>query len=362
MISFQPTEEELLTQSLMRSLAVEIIRPAALAADRDSAISQAVLGQIWQTGLVEALLTPATDPDPRSRVLSCIIYEELGWGDTATALAVAATMGFVQAIIDYGSVAQKESLRQSFAGERFRPGVVLVQEAKFGFDIASMATRVERTGDGYRLQGAKSFVPFAGRCQQMLVVARSGEGLDAFIVPVSAQGVEIAEARGTLGLKSLQFADVTFNNVLLPCSARLGENVRGDIHTLLASARVAISSILTGLARAVFEHITPYTQDRVAHGSALAKKQSVAFRLADMFIDIPSMRWLCWQAAAALAKGRRASREARLAQLHCAERAVWIADEGVQLMGGHGYMRANPVERWYRDARTLSLLEGVAGV
>ena len=362
MISFQPTEEELLTQSLMRSLAVEIIRPATLATDRDSAISQAVLEQIWQTGPVEALLTPSTDPEPRSRVLSCIIYEELGWGDTATALAVAATMGFAQAIIDYGSVAQKESLRQSFAGERFRPGVVLVQEAGFGFDIASMATRVESTGDGYRLEGAKSFVPFGGHCQQMLVVARSGEGLDAFIVPVSAQGVEIAEPRGTLGLKSLQLTDVTFNNVLLPCSARLGENVRADIHALLASARVAISSILTGVARAVFEHITPYTQERVAHGSALAKKQSVAFRLADMFIDIPSMRWLCWQAAAALAKGRRASREARLAQLHCADRAVWIADEGVQLMGGHGYMRANPVERWYRDARTLSVLEGVAGV
>ena len=271
-------------------------------------------------------------------------------------------MGFVQAVVDHGSPEQRRQVETDFGGPGVRAAAVLIQERGFAFDVGALATQATRTDDGFLLRGAKSFVPLASGCRDLLVLARCDGELEAFLVPAETPGVEVGIPKGALGLRALGVADVRFHDVALPATALLGEGAVYDRESLISSARVGLCAIQTGVARAVFEHITPYTKDRIAHGSALAKKQSVAFRLADMFIDIPSMRWMVWRAASALEQGRPAIREARLAQIHCAEKAVAIADEGIQLMGGHGYMRANPVERWYRDAQTLSLLEGVVGV
>ena len=119
---------------------------------------------------------------------------------------------------------------------------------------------------------------------------------------------------------------------------------------------------MTGISRAVMEFVIPYTKERVVHGAALAQKQVIAFRLADMRIETDAMRWMTWKAAAILEKGGDATRQAQLACTYAREQAMWIVDEGVQMLGGHGYLRDNPVEMWYRDARTVSALEGVVGV
>jgi alkylation response protein AidB-like acyl-CoA dehydrogenase len=119
---------------------------------------------------------------------------------------------------------------------------------------------------------------------------------------------------------------------------------------------------MTGISRAVMEFVMPYTKERVVHGDALAKKQTIAFRLADMRIETDAMRWMTWKAASILEQGGDATRQAQLAYTYCGEQAMWIADEGVQMLGGHGYLRDNPVEMWYRDTRTVSVLEGAVGV
>jgi alkylation response protein AidB-like acyl-CoA dehydrogenase len=157
-------------------------------------------------------------------------------------------------------------------------------------------------------------------------------------------------------------AAVSFKDVELSASARLGESAGCDVQRIIDSARTALSAIMTGTSRAVMEFVMPYTKERVVHGDALAKKQTIAFRLADMRIETDAMRWMTWKASSILEQGGDATRQAQLAYTYCGENAMWIADEGVQMLGGHGYLRDNPVEMWYRDTRTVSVLEGAVGV
>ena len=119
---------------------------------------------------------------------------------------------------------------------------------------------------------------------------------------------------------------------------------------------------MTGVSRGVMEFVIPYLKERVVHGAPLAQKQVIAFRLADMRIETDAMRWMTWKAASILEKGGDATKQAQLAYTYAAEQAMWIADEGVQMLGGHGYLRDNPVEMWYRNTRSISVLEGAVGV
>ena len=120
--------------------------------------------------------------------------------------------------------------------------------------------------------------------------------------------------------------------------------------------------MLLGLSRAVLEYCVPYTKDRVAFDEPISKKQAIAFRLSEMHIECEAMRTLVWKAASTLESGGDATRDARLARSYVNEKSVWIADNGIQILGGHGFIREHPVEMWFRHARTLSVLEGSVAV
>jgi alkylation response protein AidB-like acyl-CoA dehydrogenase len=365
MISFELSEEQKIAQSMIQDFAKNVLRPAARAADDASAIPEAVLKQIWDCGLIQSQLenNGGGDAQHRDSVLNAIILEELGWADATAAVAASSIMAFVQAIADQGSTRQAQDLLPLFAGDEFRAATIALMEPSFDFDVNSIRTSVTQSADGFRLDGAKSFVPMAESCSHFLVITGGDGGRDAFIVPRDTPGVSVESPTGTLGLRGLGMSNVRFSGVQLGAEARLGEGNGCDVQKIIDSARAGTAAILTGLCRGVYDFVMPYTKERIAHGSALAKKQSVAFRLVDMHIEVEAMRWMSWKAASQLAKGAPSgTRSARLAQIYAAEQASWITDEGVQLLGGHGYVRDNPVELWYRNARTLTLLEAVAGV
>ena len=150
--------------------------------------------------------------------------------------------------------------------------------------------------------------------------------------------------------------------VALPASARLGGAAGCDVKRLLAHSRAGLASVMVGLSRAVLEYAVPYAKDRVAFDQAIAQKQSIAFGLADMHIETEASRWLTWNAASELEKGRDATRSAHQARSYAASKSMWIADNGVQVLGGHGFIREHPVEMWYRNARTLGVLEGTVAL
>ncbi len=362
MISFELTEEQQLAQSMVQQLAGATLRPAAREADDRGAIPESILDEIWATGIVQAQASTDISVAGSTATLNAILIEELAVADAAFAMAAAAPIGFLSAIVAQGSPAQKKNLLPLFAGDKYRCAAVAIMEPDFAFDVTAIHTIATRTRDGFRLSGVKGLVPMAGRCSHFLVVAQCDRALDAFIVDRDAKGVSVGAKKPHLGLRALETATVSFNDVELSASARLGEAAGCDVQRIINSGRAALSAIMTGISRGVMEFVMPYLKERVVHGAPLAQKQVIAFRLADMRIETDAMRWMTWKAASILEKGGDATRQAQLAYTYTGEQAMWIADEGVQMLGGHGYLRDNPVEMWYRNTRSISVLEGAVGV
>jgi alkylation response protein AidB-like acyl-CoA dehydrogenase len=231
------------------------------------------------------------------------------------------------------------------------------------FDVLNLRTKAEPKGDGFVLSGQKSLVPLGDRASHFLVLAHNTAqegfaGIEAFIVPRDAKGLTIGEVEKNLGLKALPTVGLTLDRVEVGAADRLGGEKGFDARRLVAASRTALGAVLVGLSRAVMEYAIPYAKDREAFGEAIAKKQAIAFMLSDMRIEVDAMRWMVWKAASQLEHGLDATRASHLARVYCAREAMKIADNGVQVLGGHGFIREHPVEMWYRNARTLGVLEG----
>jgi alkylation response protein AidB-like acyl-CoA dehydrogenase len=360
LISFELNQEQELARSTAREFASAVLRPAAREADEAGSLPQSILEQLWSLGIIRNQAD--AEGANSSPILNALILEELAAGDASFAMAAAATMGFVSAIASQGSSAQKKTLLPLFASDELRCAGVAIMEPDFAFDATRIATTATPAASGYRLSGVKSLVPMAARCSHFLVVARCDGRLDAFVVGRNAAGVSVGEKKPALGLRALEPATVTLSDVPLSVSDRLGESAGCEVQRIVDSARAALSAVMTGTSRAVMDFVIPYLKQRVVHGAPLAQKQVIAFRLADMRIEVEAMQWMTWKAASLLEKRADATRQAQLAFTHAAEQAMWISDEGVQMLGGHGYLRDNPVEMWYRDLRTVSTLEGAAGI
>lgn len=356
MISFAPTEEQRLMCDIAADFAAKKLASGARAADESRRFSPELLDRMWGLGLVANLASDAAASSEQPTLLNVQALERLAEGDATAAMALAGPLGFVKALAEQGSRGQKDELLPLFAGDAFRSAAIAHTDAR-GAKVAS----ARATPAGYEISARKALVPFAGRCSHFLVIAACEGRLEGFVIARETPGVSIAVPCPTLGLRALEMADVAFNKILVSKAARLGETDGSDVARVMDGARAALSAILTGLSSAVFKHALPYTQERVVHGEPIARKQSVAFKLAEMHTEIEAMRWMTWKAADELDKGRSAKRSASLARRYCAARAMAIADEGVQLFGGHGFVRDLPLEMWLRNARSLSVLDGLVG-
>jgi alkylation response protein AidB-like acyl-CoA dehydrogenase len=363
-ISFGISEEQEVIRDAMREFAEQEMRPLAREADEESSIPEAFLDAVWELGLSSTQIPEAQGGggEERSPVTNVIIMEELAYGDATLALAAVAPSLFANAVVDQGSEEQKQQYLPAFCGEKYATGSLAVIEPGPFFDPMSLRTKAESKDQGFVLSGAKSFVPMADRASHFLVLARTNGELGAFIVPRDAQGLSISEKEKNLGLRALHTATLELERVEVPASARLGGEAGCDVRRILDNSRTALAAVMTGLSRAVIEHCVPYAKEREAFDEPIAKKQAIAFMLAEMHVGVESTRWLVWKAASQLEQGLDATRAAHFAREYAAERSMWISDEGVQVLGGHGYIRDNPVEMWFRNARTLGVLEGTVAV
>jgi len=164
-----------------------------------------------------------------------------------------------------------------------------------------------------------------------------------------------------MGIKALPTFSLALEGVRIPQSSRLGGD-DADVTSLVDASRVAVAALATGIARAAFDYARDYAKERRAFGVAIGQKQAIAFKLADMAIEIDAMRLLAWEAAWRLDKGLPAVREAYLAKQYAADAVLKIADNAVQVLGGHGYIRDHLVELFLRDARVFATLDGLATV
>jgi len=370
-ISFGPTEEQEVVRDAMREFAEQVLRPVAREADEEEHLPDGLLDQVWELGLTSTQLPEAFGGggEDRSPVTNVLILEELAAGDPGLAIAALAPNSFAFPIADQGTDDQKERYLPRFCGDAFAAASLALVEPSPVFDVLAPATTAEPKEDGFVLSGRKRFVVLGDRAEHFLVVARnansaeSGFGaLDAFIVPKGAEGLTVGGLEKNMGPKALPSVTLTLDKVEVPSVDRLGGEAGIDARRLLANTRTAGAALLLGLCRAVKEYAIPYAKDRHAFGQAIAQKQAIAFMLSDMQVEIEALRWLTWKAASHLEQGLDATRESVMAWSHAALHGMQIADNGVQVLGGHGFIREHPVEMWYREARTLSVLEGLAAV
>ncbi len=371
MISFGPTDEQEVIREAMHEFAEQVLRAAARDADETSEVPEDVLQQAWDLGLTSTQLPDGLGGggEDRSPVTNAMLLEELAFGDPALAIAATAPSLFAFAVADHGTEEQKKRLLPAFCGTKFHAATVALIEPSPTFDPLNLQTVAEPKDGGFVLSGRKRFVVLGDRAEHFLVVARNGNSaesgaaaIDAFIVPRDAAGLTISPVEKNLGMKALPTVSLELERVEVAAEDRLGGDAGIDALRLLASTRTANAALLLGLSRAVMEYCIPYAKDRTAFGEAIAQKQAIAFTLSDMKVETDSMRWLVWKAASQLEQGADATQAAVFASSYAAREAMKIADNGVQVLGGHGFIREHPVELWYRAARTLSVLEGIAAV
>ncbi len=360
MISFGLTEEQELVRSTLREFASDVVRPIARECDEASKLSEEFLAQVWDLSLVSTQLPDryGGGGEARSPITNALILEELACGDATLALAALAPAGFAFAIADQGSEAQKKQYLPLFSGQSYHAACLAVDEPGPASNASAPRTLAAPDGDGYRLSGAKCLVPMGDRASHFLVIAGVGDDLGAFIVARDAEGLTVSEPERNLGLRALPTATLEFERVAVSAGDRLGGPSGCDVQRLLNHSRAALAAVMVGVSRAAVEYATPYAKQRQAFGQAIAQKQAIAFRLADMHIETESSRWLTWKAASQLERGLDATRAAHLALTYAAEKALWVTDQGVQVLGGHGFIREHPAEMWYRNTRTLGVLEG----
>jgi alkylation response protein AidB-like acyl-CoA dehydrogenase len=301
----------------------------------------------------------------RSAVTGALLLEELGTGDLAMALSMLAPATFAYPILDYGTESQRERYLPACTGTRFPKLTAALVEPSLDFDPTQLDCMADRAANGYVLKGKKCFVPNGGSAEAFLVYAREGSaggfaGVQAFIVPREAPGLTVSGKEKNMGVHALDSVELTLDAVELLPDAKVGGDQGIDFERVMSYSRIALSALACGVARAAYEHSVDYAKERKTFGKAIAQRQSVAFLIADMRIELDAARLLVWEAAWRLDRGESATKESYLAKLYADEMVLKVADEAVMVMGGHGFIRENPVERWLRNGRGFAAFDGMA--
>jgi alkylation response protein AidB-like acyl-CoA dehydrogenase len=342
------------------AFAQEKIRPVALAADEACATSAEILAQAAELG-VATLGVPEELGGimaERSAITSVLVGEALAYGDLGIALAALAPGAVATALGLWGDADQQSAYLPSFTGDDAPPAALALLEPAPLFNPLRLATRARRDAGDWVLTGVKALVPRVAEAELLLIGADAeGLGPALFIVESAAAGV-FTEPEPAMGLRAAATGRLILEDVRVPARALLGEARREIYVECIQRARLAWCALTLGTAHAVLDYVIPYVNERVAFGEPISNRQAVAFAVANIGIELEGMRLLTYRAASRADTGRSFEREAALARRLCANKSMCIGSEGVQLLGGHGYVREHPVERWYRDLRAAGVMEG----
>jgi alkylation response protein AidB-like acyl-CoA dehydrogenase len=357
-----PDDDQKMILQTVEEFAEEILRPAARDADDAAAYPPDLIAKAAELGITAINIPEDFDgiAAHRSTVTNALVAEALAYGDMGLALPILAPGGVASALTHWGSADQQATYLREFAGENVPQACVAIAEPQALFDPTALKTTAVRTPSGYRLNGVKSLVPAAADAELFIVGAQLSGKPTLFIVESSTTGVSI-KADPSMGIRAAALGRVELDNVSVPLSARLGEDdaADDDYSEAIALARLGWAALAVGTAHAVLDHVVPYIKDRQAFGEPIAHRQAVAFMTANIAIELDGLRLITWRGASRAEQGLSFAREAALAKRLGTDKGMQIGLDGVQLLGGHGYTKEHPVERWYRDLRGIGVAEGV---
>ena len=353
-----PSDEQAMLREAALHFAHEALRPAASDANRALAAPAELLKASADLGLAVLAIPEALGGagGERSAVTQTLVTEALAQGDLSLAVACLAPSAVSTALVLWGNAEQQAQYLPAFVADDAPAAALAVQEPQVLFDPFALKTTARRKGDGYVLDGIKTLVPRARECA-LLVVAAECEGQPGlFIVETRTAGINV-EDEPAMGLRGAATGRIHFSQVQLPASARLGTG--DDYAACIGLSRIAWCALATGTAQAMLDALVPYANERIAFGEPISHRQAVAFMIADIAVELEGLRLATWRAASRAEQGLDCTREVALARQLALDKAMKIGNDGVQVLGGHGFTQEYPVERWYRDLRACGFMEGV---
>jgi alkylation response protein AidB-like acyl-CoA dehydrogenase len=354
-----PSDEQAMLRESVRDFGLQRLRPAAADADAACAAPAELLAQANELGLtmvgVPEELGGAVEE--RSAVTSVLMSESLAQGDAGIAVACLAPAGVSTALGLWGDAEQQATYLHEFVGENVPAAAIAMMEPRALFNPFELHTTARRTADGFVLDGVKSLVPRAADGELFLVAAALDDRPALFVVESRTGGVSV-EPEPTMGVRAAGTGRLIFEGAALPAGALLGEGAPDVYAQAVQLARLAWCAVAVGTGQAVLDYVIPYVNERIAFGEPISHRQAVAFAVSNIAIELEGMRLATLRAASRVDQGLEFGREVSLARRLCAERGMQIGSDGVQLLGGHGYVKEHPVERWYRDLRAAGVMEG----
>jgi len=355
-----PDEEQQMLQEGVRDFAAAEVRPVAAKADDERKAPDELLAQANELG-VNMLGVPEElggVMHEQAATTSVLIGEALAHGDMGIAYAALAPGAVATAIGHWGTPEQEATYLPSFTGEETPAAALALLEPRPLFDPLALETKARRDGSDWVLDGVKSLVARPTECELFVVGAEAEDlGPALFVVESGASGLAV-EDEPAMGLRAAATGRLVLEGVRVPEGALMGEGKRDSYVECVQRARVAWCALAVGAAQATLDYVKEYVNERTAFGEPISNRQGVAFAVSDIGIETDGMRLATYRAASRADQGQDFSREAALARRLCTQKGMRIGSDGVQLLGGHGYVKEHPVERWYRDLRAAGVMEG----
>ena len=385
-MEFSLTEDQLELKKWAHEFAEKEIRPVAAEYDESEEFPWPVLKKAAEAGLYSVDIYLQSQQDPTGMTLP-IIMEETFWGCAGIGLAIFGTGLPLSALAAVGTPEQLFEWAPKMFGtpEDPRVGAFAVTEPQAGSDVRSLRTRAVREGDEWVINGTKVFITNGGLADVYVVVATVDQelghrGQASFIIHKDDPGIRPGKKEKKLGIRASDTSEVILEDCRIPVDRVLGgierlesklDKARKGESTGRSSAalrtfevtRPAVAAQAVGIARAALEFAVDYAKDRVAFGVPIAQHQSIQNMLADMAVEVECARLLTHKAAWLAASGQPFEKaEGSMSKLKAGETAVRVTEQAVQVLGGYGFIKDFPVEKWYRDSKIYTLFEGTSEI
>ena len=364
MVDFTLTEEQQRLRELVRKFAQGEIAPVAAELDREQRFSQEIVDKYYETGLLHSAVPEEYGGGGLSSLEGCFVAEELAavCGGVASYLG-ANNLGLTPFLIAGSPELKKELLPKHCAGPNL--AAFCLTEAEAGSDVASMRSTAKRVGDEYVICGTKQFITNGGVASLYSVFASEQpelrhKGISCFMVPAKTPGVAHGKKEDKMGQRAADTREVCFQDVHVPARFRLGEGLDGFKIAMMTldESRPGVGAAAVGIARAALEAAVAYAKERKQFGKPLAQQQAIQFMLADMAMKVEAARLLVWRAAHLHDQGLRNTKESAIAKCFAGDTAMQVTTDAVQVLGGYGYMKDYPMEKYMRDAKLHQIYEG----
>jgi acyl-CoA dehydrogenase len=385
--SLELNEDQLQIQKWVHDFAEDVVRPVAHEWDEKEATPWPVIEEAAKIGLYSWEFFAQAFADPTGLTMP-IVSEELFWGDAGIGLSIFGSALGVSGIVGNGTPEQvAEWVPQCFGTpEKIQLAAFAVSEPDAGSDVSSLRTRAvyDEAKDEWVLNGTKTWITNGGIADIHVVVASvepelKARGHASFVVPPGTPGLSQGQKFQKHGIRASHTAEVVLDDVRIPGSCLLGGKEKLDARLARAregksskvqaamatfeASRPLVGSQAVGIARAAYEYALDYAKERKQFGRAIIENQGIAFKLADMRMEIDASRLLVWRACWMARNGKTfTAGEGSMSKLKAGETAVKVTDEAIQILGGYGYVREYPVERWHRDAKIYTIFEGTSEI